>query len=115
MKQNHSDNIEINTSPSDELDYSGYAPLKLNYDEYREELKDSDMTVEQQNEFLETLWNIMKSFVELGWGLDSVPLINTENDDNARSDSVKMLPRKNHSKSFNQAVSTNTSKEQNHD
>lgn len=39
---------------------------------YRDELGDLDLTEEQATEFLRTLDFILRSFVDLGWGVDSV-------------------------------------------
>ncbi|HEY0939229.1 MAG TPA: hypothetical protein VGE08_03940 [Steroidobacter sp.] len=39
---------------------------------YRDELGDLDITEEQATEFLRTLDFILRSFVDLGWGVDSV-------------------------------------------
>ena len=41
-------------------------------DEYRPYLDGFDLTEEQANELLATLWDIMKAFVELGFGVDSI-------------------------------------------
>ena len=49
-------------------------PLKLDPDDYRADLAEFDLTKEQQDELLQTLWNIMSMMVDLGWGLDSVQL-----------------------------------------
>ncbi|GAB5470738.1 MAG: hypothetical protein Kilf2KO_37680 [Rhodospirillales bacterium] len=40
---------------------------------YRQELEECDtLTEEQANELLLALWEIMKAFVHLGWGVDSI-------------------------------------------
>jgi len=41
-------------------------------DDYRAELAAFDLTEEQANALLGTLWEIMKAFVELGFGVDSI-------------------------------------------
>ena len=41
-------------------------------DKYRVYLEGTELTEDQQREYLETLWSIMATFVELGFGLDSV-------------------------------------------
>ncbi len=48
------------------------AEPEFNPDEYREHIEAFDLTREQQDELLLTLWNIMKSFVEMGFGVDSI-------------------------------------------
>ncbi|MBL27118.1 MAG: hypothetical protein CMM50_06150 [Rhodospirillaceae bacterium] len=51
----------------------GYADAPaFDADEYRPYLAGLDLTDEQANELLATLWDIMKAFVELGFGLDSI-------------------------------------------
>ena len=44
----------------------------LDMDRYREHVAEFDLTEEQKTELLRTLWSIMKSFVDLGFGVDSV-------------------------------------------
>ena len=46
--------------------------LALDPDEYREDLAEFGLTEAQENEFLEALWSIMQTFVEIGFGVDSV-------------------------------------------
>jgi hypothetical protein len=41
-------------------------------DKYRVYLEDTELTEDQQSEYLKILWSIMATFVELGFGLDSV-------------------------------------------
>lgn len=41
-------------------------------DKYMDGLNDWDITNEEKREFLQTLCLIMKTFVDIGWGLDSV-------------------------------------------
>lgn len=41
-------------------------------DEYREYLDEFEITEEQKTELLSTLWWIMVSFVDMGFGVDSV-------------------------------------------
>ena len=46
--------------------------LALDTDKYLPELQDFDLTDEQKIELLQTLWSIMKAFVEVGFGVDSI-------------------------------------------
>lgn len=48
-------------------------PFKV--DQYLEELEGLDITESQKLEFLQTLCLIMKTFVDIGWGLDSIQRI----------------------------------------
>ena len=43
--------------------------LTIDYALYEQYLDDSDLTDAQKREFLETLWNIIVSFVDLGFGV----------------------------------------------
>ena len=70
----------------------------FNPDDYREDLGAFELTKEQENELLQTLWNIMSMMVDLGWGLDSVQLFDTSNGDkfDAESgDTVKQIEQLN--------------------
>ncbi|MCR9123993.1 MAG: hypothetical protein NXH91_17160 [Phyllobacteriaceae bacterium] len=42
--------------------------VTVNFANYREFLKDMDMTEDQKAEFLQALWDIVTGFVELGFG-----------------------------------------------
>lgn len=47
-----------------------YPPLIFDPDEYRAGLKDLQLTKEQEDELLLTLWKIIATFVDLGWGIE---------------------------------------------
>jgi hypothetical protein len=47
-------------------------PLPLDVQKYQSHVQDFDLTEEQKTELLETLWSIMTTFVDLGFGVDSV-------------------------------------------
>lgn len=42
---------------------------------YREHIKDLDLSEDEETELLENLWGIMSTFVDLGFGVDSVQLL----------------------------------------
>ena len=44
----------------------------LNVDTYRAHIEEFDLTEEQTAELLGALWEIMKAFVDLGFGVDSI-------------------------------------------
>lgn len=44
----------------------------LGFDQYRSLLEPHDLTDQQAHELLAALWSIMRTFVELGWGVESV-------------------------------------------
>jgi len=55
-----------------------------------------DLTYEQQTELLQTLWNIMSTFVDIGWGVDTVQmclpeLFDADNQDGLAMDSKDLL------------------------
>ena len=52
--------------------------LTIDYDLYQHYLDDSDLTDEQKREFLDVLWSIIVSFVDLGFGVH--PLQQTTDD-----------------------------------
>ncbi len=49
--------------------------LAFNPDDYRHHITEFDLTLEQQNELLETLWHIMSTMVNIGWGVDNIQLM----------------------------------------
>ena len=64
---------DIYESLEDRSHVSDYAVLDV--DEYREELAGLNLSPAQEKELLSTIWEIMKSFVALGFGTDSLSLI----------------------------------------
>lgn len=72
MKDPHPTNEEAGDGPPTRTDERNMAPLALDFEKYRGYLDDFALSEDQQNELLETLWHIMRTFVELGYGLDSV-------------------------------------------
>ncbi|WP_316364635.1 hypothetical protein [Candidatus Thiodiazotropha sp. CDECU1] len=69
-------------------------PLTLDPEQYREHLEEFGLSREQENELLEALWNILYTFVEIGFGLDSVQLFVAPEDEKASRDSVKLVETK---------------------
>lgn len=70
------DNIEIQDAWNANTGMNGIAAspshfkaLTIDYDLYATYLEDSDLTDEQKREFINTLWNIMVGFVDLGFGI----------------------------------------------
>ena len=56
------------TPENQELPLSALTFDVTRYDKY---LADCDLTKEQKQKFLETLWNIIVSFVDIGFGIDA--------------------------------------------
>lgn len=79
------------------------APPALNPDDYREELAEFDLTEEQEKELLQTLWHIMSTFVDIGWGVDTVQMFLPGLFENTGADSGKFISSKN-TENFNQAA-----------
>lgn len=46
--------------------------LQLDVEYYQSFLDDEDITEEQKKELIETIWNIVVSFVDLGFGIEPV-------------------------------------------
>lgn len=46
--------------------------MRCNPDDYREDFKSFELTTEQENEIIFALWEIMRLFVELGHGVNSI-------------------------------------------
>lgn len=46
--------------------------LSLDIDKYRHHVEHFDISEEQQVALLQALWSIMRGFVELGFGVDSI-------------------------------------------
>lgn len=55
-----------------------YRPLKCDPDRYREDIADLGLTTEQENEVLRVLFDIMRTFAEIGYGIDPVQAIFSE-------------------------------------
>ena len=47
----------------------------FNPDDYRDDIKEFDLTEEEANELLRALWDMMSAIVDLGWGVDTVQLV----------------------------------------
>ncbi|MEW8372665.1 MAG: hypothetical protein AB2722_02050 [Candidatus Thiodiazotropha sp.] len=52
-------------------------PPQCDLEKYREHVKDFDLSEEEQAELLQTLWSIMAAFVDLGFGVDSIQLLSS--------------------------------------
>lgn len=53
-------------------DKNGVTIMKCNPDDYRDDLAAFNMTREQEDEFLFTLWEMMRTFAEMGQGVSSI-------------------------------------------
>ncbi len=73
------DKVIVDESPSlDEtqgiqvVDRAGRPALTLNVDDYRQYVEALNLSEEQEQELLQTLWTIIVSFVDLGFGIEPV-------------------------------------------
>lgn len=57
------------TPSTSELDKDGAPTLSIDWDLYEQYLEESDLSDEDKREFIETLWSIVVSFVDLGFGI----------------------------------------------
>lgn len=49
-------------------------PPRLQAEKYKAHLDEMDLSDHQARELLETLWSIMVTFVDIGWGVDSLTI-----------------------------------------
>jgi hypothetical protein len=49
--------------------------MKIDLDEFRNGLAEYDLDDAQKDELLAALWQIIFTFVQIGWGIDSVHLV----------------------------------------
>ncbi|MCW2248070.1 hypothetical protein M2352_003704 [Azospirillum fermentarium] len=61
---------ETQTNPMKNFTLTQNPPFDLDVEKYRPEIAEFNLTEEQEIEFLQTLWSIMYSFVELGFSYD---------------------------------------------
>ncbi len=90
----------------------GSAPLALDPDKYRRYLDDFELSEEQQNELLAVLWNICRTFVEIGFGVDSVQTIFSGIVEKTLQDDAGTVDRKDHFKQI--AAPTGDDEERKH-
>jgi hypothetical protein len=68
--------------------------LTLDVDLYQHYLDNSDLTEEQKQELLETLWNIICEFVRLGYGVHPLQKMLPENcgktSENSKNDTISL-------------------------
>lgn len=82
----------INTDISTTNDTA--SPLKPEPDDYCHHLNEYDLTEDQQNELLQSLWYIMGTLVDIGWGVDTVQMLLPELFAEVAPDSQKLVESK---------------------
>ncbi len=81
----------------DETDNDSPRPnLIIDWELYGEYLEEADLTDDQKREFIETLWSIMVSFVDLGFGIHPLQHACGQIDLIPTPDSAVMLESKDH-------------------
>lgn len=70
--------------------------LELDPDEYRHYLKDVKVSDEQAEQLLEGLWHIMRTFVDIGWGLETIQKLLPELAESSSPDSANPIKQKRH-------------------
>lgn len=74
--EEHGDHVtQSNLIPDPSRSSASCTETSLNPDDFRQDLASFDLTKAQEDELLQTLWNIMSAFVDLGWGVDSVQMV----------------------------------------
>ncbi len=74
------------------------ALLNFEPDDFRHHLNEFDLNEEQQTELLQSLWTIMNTLVDIGWGVDTVQILLPEFYKDVAPDSEKLLESQNTSK-----------------
>ena len=65
--------------------------LSVEWEVYAAMLEDSDMSLDQQQELIETLWSIVVMFVDLGYEIKPVPQICGEDQEALDQDSSDLV------------------------
>lgn len=52
-------------------------PPTCDVEKYREHVEAFNLTTEEENELIKTLWIIMAAFVDMGFGVDSIQLLSS--------------------------------------
>ena len=88
----------MNKNNSDQNDVSGSAPgnvasalptISIDYARYERFLADSNLSEAEKVQFLDTLWNIIVSFVDLGIGVHPLQMTYPDVDSKAENSSVR--------------------------
>ena len=115
MKERPPNNNETTRPTAMSSEEEFIPPLRLDPGKYREHMEDFDLSDEQQHKLLETLWNIMRTFVEIGFGLDSVQMFSSPPNEKAGTDSGNRLGMEEGTQDFNRAAITYSPKEEDHE
>ncbi|MGJ8527453.1 hypothetical protein [Maritalea sp.] len=58
--------------PEDTTTQTHFSSLSMDWEEFGHHLEDSDLSDDQKRELIETVWNIMAAFVDLGLGIHPI-------------------------------------------
>ncbi len=106
---------EMYPGPNKQRSDEAFPILELDPEDYREQMGEMDFTPEQAQEFLTTLWNIMSTMVDIGWGVDTVQMFLPDIFENTGPDSDNSVKRKDSLQLFNNAAKTPTERDRNND
>lgn len=81
---NEFDNYATEMQAGSTLDDGEVPVLSLDIKKYQSHVEDFDLTEEQKIELLQTLWTIMETFVDIGFGVDAVQLLFHYNETNSK-------------------------------
>lgn len=84
--------------PENTEDNSAPPKLTIDWDLYQDFLEDTDLTDDQKREFIETLWSIMVSFVDLGFGIHPLQQACGQMDEMCTADSSSVIESEDHNK-----------------
>jgi len=76
--KNDTEGIDRPKTDEDEGKTTRFKPLTINYELYEHYLEGSDLTETQKREFLDALWAVIVSFVDLGFGVHSLQQVNSD-------------------------------------
>jgi hypothetical protein len=68
----HDISTDQNSDEIADASTSLYPALTIDWNLYAQHLKNSDLTDDEKREFIQTLWDIVVSFVDLGFGVHPV-------------------------------------------
>ncbi len=103
---NNHDGAARSSPNTEDQDDQAFPTLALDPDKYRQDLNDSEVTDEQAAEYLQVLWDIMHSMVDMGMGLDDIQMFLPLGVKNTGQDSGKDSTMKDSINLFNEAATT---------
>lgn len=90
--------------PTPESGNTALPLFRFEPDKYRGYLEEFELSTEQENVLLGTLFNIMRTFVDIGFGLDSVQMFSPALVDFVRTQSKDEVTQNDTPQCFNEAA-----------